>query len=83
MFLYEAKEGFALWKDFTTWFVPDRQGFLSGLFGGVTNSFLKYDPSGLTADLPLIPGAPLLMILTVAAISTIGIIVVIRKKKLR
>ncbi|KKL95873.1 hypothetical protein LCGC14_1850220, partial [marine sediment metagenome] len=52
MYLYEAKEGFALWKDFTTFFVEDRQGFLSGLFGGVSNHYLKYDPSGLTADYP-------------------------------
>ncbi len=82
MFLYEAKEGFALWKDFTTWFVEDRQGHLSGLFGGVSNAFLKY--TGVTTSYDLIPGAPFLITLAFSVAATVGLMYTLkRKKKLR
>ncbi|MBY8984964.1 MAG: hypothetical protein KGD65_07855 [Candidatus Lokiarchaeota archaeon] len=82
MFLYEAKEGWALWKDWEIDLIPSRTGHLAGIWGGVSNSLVKF--VGLNPDYPLIPGSPLLITLTVSTVSTLGIIyVLIRKKRLR
>jgi ABC-type transport system substrate-binding protein len=83
MFLYEAKEGWALWKDWEIDLYYGRQGiYQSGLWGGVSNSLVRF--IGLPPDYPLIPGSPLLITLTVTAVSMLGIAwTLIRKKKLR
>ncbi|KKK40959.1 MAG: hypothetical protein Lokiarch_46850 [Candidatus Lokiarchaeum sp. GC14_75] len=82
MFLYEAREGWAMWKDFETFIVADKEGWLSGLYGGISNHFLRY--VGLSVEYPLIPGSPLLITLTVSVVSTLGIVyALMRKKKLR
>jgi len=79
IFLYEAKEGWAMWKDWTTFFVENREGYLSGLWGGITSHFLDY--VGLTEDFPLIPGAPLMLTLIVTSVSALGIVYAIMRKK--
>ena len=78
---YEAVGGWALWKDWEFYTVKNTGGFNTGLFGGISISWLNY--VGLPEDVALIPGAPLLITLTVSAISALGIIyAIIRKKKL-
>ncbi|MHA2180395.1 MAG: ABC transporter substrate-binding protein [Promethearchaeota archaeon] len=83
MFLYEAKEGWALWKDWEVDLVYGKHGlYLSGLWGGVSNHLLRY--VGLPPDFPLIPGSPLFITMTVTAVSMLGIVyALMRKKKLR
>jgi ABC-type transport system substrate-binding protein len=82
MFLYEAKEGWALWNDWDHPLVVDRNGNLGSIWGGISNHLLQY--VGLAIDYPLIPGSPLLITLTVSAVSMIGIVfTIIRKKRLR
>jgi ABC-type transport system substrate-binding protein len=79
---YEAKSGWALWKDWDYFVVPNRLGYIDGFWGGMTISFLNY--VGLEEGYALIPGSPLFITLTVSAISTIGIVyAIMRKKKLR
>ena len=78
MYLYQAKEGWAMWKDFETWLVEDREGHLSGLWGGVTNAFLRF--VGLPDTFALIPGAPMLLTVAISVISTLGIIYVLMRK---
>ena len=72
-----------MWKDWEVDLVLDKEGlYLSGLWGGVSNHLLRY--VGLTQDFPLIPGSPLFITLTVTAVSMLGIVyVLMRKKKLR
>ncbi|MHA2095176.1 MAG: ABC transporter substrate-binding protein, partial [Candidatus Hodarchaeales archaeon] len=82
MYLYAAKEGWALWKDWEAWLVPDREGNLAGIWGGVSPQFMKW--VGLTDVDTFIPGSPMAILLTVSAISMLGIIyTIMRKKKLR
>ena len=79
---YEALGGWALWKDWEFYTIENRQGYNTGLFGGISIAFLRF--VGLPEDYALIPGSPLLITLTVSAVSTFGIIyAIIRKKKLR
>ena len=62
--------------------VKNTAGYNTGLFGGISISFLRY--VGLPEDYALIPGAPLLITLTISAVSTLGIIyAIMRKKKLK
>jgi ABC-type transport system substrate-binding protein len=78
---YEAKEGLALWKDWEPFTVPDLQGRDAPLWGspGFPPQFLNY--VGLPEEYQIIPGAPLLLTLTGSAVSMIGIIYMIRRKK--
>ncbi len=79
---YEALGGWALWKDWEFYTVKNTAGYNTGLFGGISISFLRY--VGLPEDYALIPGAPLLITLTISAVSTLGIIyAIMRKKKLK
>jgi ABC-type transport system substrate-binding protein len=82
MFLYEALEGWAMWRDWETFLIEGRSGELGGLWGGVSNHFVKH--VSLEETIELIPGAPLIITMTVMAVSTIGIIyALMRKKRLR
>jgi hypothetical protein len=82
MYLYAAKEGWALWKDWEAWIVPDREGNLASIWGGISPQFMRF--VGLPGSDVLIPGSPLAVLLTVSAISMLGIIyTIIRRKKLR
>jgi len=79
---YEALGGWALWKDWEFYTVKNTGGYNTGLFGGISIAFLRY--VGLPEDYALIPGAPLLVTLTISAVSTLGIIyAIMRKKKLK
>jgi ABC-type transport system substrate-binding protein len=82
IFLYEALEGWAMWRDWETFLIRGRAGELGGLWGGVSNHFTKH--VSLEETIELIPGAPLIITMTVMAVSTIGIIyALMRKKRLR
>lgn len=82
MWLYEAKESWAMWEDWEAWLVPNRQGYLTGPFGAIAPAYLRY--VGLPPVTTLIPGSPLFITLSVSALSALGIIyVIMRKKKLR
>ena len=79
---YEALGGWALWKDWDFMTVVNRQGYNTGLYGGISIMFLNY--VGLPEEYALIPGSPLFITLTVSAISAFGIVyAIMRKKKLR
>ena len=81
MYIYSAKEGWALWKDWEAMLVTGRVGQLATIWGGVSPQFMRY--VGLPDVDVLIPGSPMAILLTVSAISTLGIIyTIIRKKKL-
>ncbi|MHA2037895.1 MAG: hypothetical protein ACW98X_15775 [Promethearchaeota archaeon] len=80
---YQTKGGWALWGDWEVGYrATARDGRSAPFWGGVSIAFLNYDP--LTPVYPLIPGAPLIMTLTATAVSMVGIIfILMRKKKLR
>ena len=80
LWLYEAKEGYALWNDWTVRpLVKDRAGNDAGLYGGASVQYLDYTYT--PTEYPLIPGSPLFITLTVSAVSMIGIIYTIMRKK--
>jgi len=80
---YQAKGGACLWKDWESLYVENRLGNRTFYWGGGPSvSLLRY--VGLPKEAPLIPGSPLVITLTVSAVSMIGIIyAMMRKKKLR
>ena len=79
---YEAVGGWALWKDWNSFTVLNKDGYKTGLWGGMSIRFLNY--VGLDVEAQLIPGSPLFITLTISAISTLGIVyMIMRKKKLR
>ncbi|MBA7545105.1 hypothetical protein ES705_37468 [subsurface metagenome] len=81
LYCYQAKGGFCLWKDWDTFWVQGRYINRTGYWGTISTHFLSY--VGLPGEYPLIPGAPLLITITVSAVSMIGIIyAMMRKKKL-
>ena len=79
---YEAKVGWALWKDWEVWTKPNREGLDTMMF---SSNFVTYPAIynyvGLPTEYQIIPGAPLLITLTVSAVSMIGIIYAIMRKK--
>ena len=81
VYAYQAKGGFCLWKDWDTFWVKGRYINRTGYWGTISTHFLSY--VGLPSEYPLIPGAPLLITITVSGVSMIGIIyAMMRKKKL-
>ena len=82
MYLYSAKEGWALWKDWEAMLMTGRTGHVAAIWGGISPQFMRF--VGLPDVDVLIPGSPLAVLLTVSAISMLGIIyTIIRRKKLR
>ncbi len=82
IYTYQTKGGEALWANWETFWVLDRDDRPAGFWGGISPHFLSYTPG--VGEFPLIPGAPLLVTLTVTATSMLGIIfILMRKKKLR
>jgi len=78
---YQTKGGEALWNNWDTFWVLDRDNRPAGFWGGISPHFLSYTPG---TSYPLIPGVPLLITLTVSAASMLGIIyTLIKKKKFR
>ena len=80
---YEGIIAECLWGEWETFFTPDRDSTLSpGFWGGVSAQFLRYNPEA--EEFPLIPSAPLIVTLAVSAVSIIGIVyTLMRKKRLR
>jgi len=82
IYCYQTKGGEALWANWDTFWVLDRDNRPAGFWGGISPHFLSYTPGA--EEYPLIPGAPLLITLSVSAASMIGIVYsLMRKKKLR
>jgi len=81
IYTYQTKGGEAMWSNWDTFFVLDRDNRPAGFWGGISAHFLSYTPG---TEYPLIPGFPLLITLTGTAVSMIGIIyTLMRKKRLR
>lgn len=82
LYTYQAKGGECLLASWETFWVLDRDDRPAGYWGGISTHFLRY--IGFEDDYALIPAAPLLVTLTVSAISMLGIIyAIIRKRNLR
>lgn len=83
IYAYQTKGGWALWGNWEMGYTAlARDGRVTGFWGGVSVAFLDWKP--LEPSYPLIPGAPLIMTLSATAVSMIGIIfILMRKKKLR
>jgi ABC-type transport system substrate-binding protein len=81
IWLYDAKEGWALWKDWETLMTINRYNMTVGTsgYGTPQSVFIRY--VGLPEEYELIPGAPLLITLSVSAASMIGIVYAIMRKK--
>ncbi len=79
---YQAKGGACLWKDWEALMTTNRLGERTFYWGGAPSThLLRY--VGLPEEPPLIPGNPLIITLTISAISMLGIIyALMRKKKL-
>ena len=81
LYTYQTKGGEAMWANWDTFWVLDRDDRQAGFWGGISVHFLSYTPG---TEYPQIPGVPLLITLTVSAVSMLGIIyIVMRKRKLR
>ena len=71
-----------MWRDWETFLIAGRQGELGGIWGGVSSHFVKHVP--LEDEFELIPGAPVLITMTITAITMLGIVyALMRKKRLR
>ena len=78
---YEAVGGWALWKDWDYFTITNRGGYQDGFYEGLNIHMMNY--VGLPEDYALIPGAPLVITLAISAVSMIGIVyAIMRKKKL-
>ena len=78
---YEAVGGWALWKDWEYFTIENRGGYQDGFYGGLNIHMMNY--VGLPEDYALIPGAPLVITLAISAVSMIGIVyAIMRRKKL-
>ena len=80
IYAYQTKGGEAVWANWDTWWVLDRDDRPAGHWGGISAQFLSYTPGA--GDFPLIPGTPLLLTLGFSTAAMLGIIYsVMRKKK--
>ncbi|HEC38459.1 hypothetical protein LCGC14_0641130 [marine sediment metagenome] len=84
LWLYQAKEGYVLWKDWTPLLATDPLGNAVGYWGeGFSTHLLRYTPENLVQELP-ISASPILITLVGSLVSMLGIIyAIMRKRKLR
>ncbi|MFX1312086.1 MAG: ABC transporter substrate-binding protein [Promethearchaeota archaeon] len=83
IYAYQLKGGAVLWKDWETFLMNNRDGQPAFYYEVELPTFQLIKYVGLGGPKPLISAAPLIITLTISAVSMIGIIyAIMRKKKL-
>ncbi|MFX1573545.1 MAG: ABC transporter substrate-binding protein [Promethearchaeota archaeon] len=83
IYAYQLKGGAVLWKDWETFLMNNRDGQPAFYYEVELPTFQLIKYVGLPEKPPLIPASPLIITLTISAVSMIGIIyAMMRKKKL-